>query len=134
MLRPCRSARLQDALLAKHREHSIQGLRVAPRNALLSTTKAQESIHDLLVQSFYVEVFVLQPPAEISDCDDLPSNRMVSIALFGNSGRIGVKVFAQRTLAKSFNRTWEREELVDHSSRLSGGCQNYAVGSSLKYP
>jgi hypothetical protein len=69
----------------------------------LSTTEAQESIQDLVVQSLNRNLFVLQPAAEISDGDDLPSNRVVSIALFGDSGCIGVKVFAQRALAKPFN-------------------------------
>src|SRR5438270_5438413 len=34
----------------------------------------------------------------------LLSDRVVSIALFGYSDRIGVEVFTQRPLAKSFNR------------------------------
>jgi hypothetical protein len=38
-----------------------------------------------MVQSLNLDVFVLQPPAEIGDGDDLPSDRVVSIALFGDS-------------------------------------------------
>jgi len=79
-------------------------------------------------------VFVLQPAAEIGDGDDLPSDRVVGIALFGDSGRVGVEVFAQRTLAKPFNGAWESEELVNHPSRVSGDCQNYAASSLLKCP
>jgi hypothetical protein len=134
ILRTCRSARLHNAFLAKHREHPIQRFRVAAPKTLLSTTMPQESIYNLMVQGPNWNLFVLQPAAEIGDGDDLPSYRKVRIALFGDSGRIGVEVFAQRTLAKSFNCTWEREELVDHPSRVSGGCQNYAAASSLKCP
>jgi hypothetical protein len=65
----------------------------------LPTTKPQESIHDLIVQTFYLDVFVLQPTAEIGDGDDLPSDRVMSIALFGDSGRVGVEVFARRGFA-----------------------------------
>ena len=67
-------------------------------------------------------MFVLQPTAEIGNGDDLPSDRVVSIALFGNSSRVGVEVFAQRTLAKPFNGAWESEELVYHPSRVTSGC------------
>ena len=88
----------------------------------------------MLVQSFNRDVFVLHPPAEIGDGDDLPSDRMVSIALFGDSSRVGVEVFAQRTLAKPFNGAWESEELVYHPSRVTSGCQNYAAPTSLKCP
>jgi hypothetical protein len=84
----------------------------------LSTPKAQESVHDLLVQGLYLDVFALQPPAEIGDGDDLPTDRVRSIALFGDSGCVGVEVFAQRTLAKPFNGAWEGEELVYHPSRM----------------
>jgi len=49
-------------------------------------------------------VFLLQPPAEISDHDDLLSDRMAPIALCGHSGCVGVEVFTQRPLAQSFNR------------------------------
>jgi hypothetical protein len=95
--------RLHDAFLAKQGQHPVQCFRVAPINALLPTPKAQEPVHDLLVQRLYLDVSLPQPPAEIRDGDDLPSDRVVSIALFGDSGRIGVEVFAQRTLAKPFN-------------------------------
>ena len=88
----------------------------------------------MLVQSFNRDVFVLHPPAEIGNADDLPSDRVVSIALFGDSGRVGVEVFAQRALAKPFNGAWESEELVIHPSRVSGDCQNYAAAASLKCP
>jgi hypothetical protein len=100
----------------------------------LPTPKAQKSIHNLLVQSRNLNMFVLEPPAEIGDCDDLPPDRVMSIALFGNSGRVGVEVFAQWTLAKPFNCAWESEKLVYHPSRVSGACQNYAATSLLKSP
>lgn len=125
---------LHDAFLAKHGQHPIRRFRVAPTNALLSTPKAQESIHALVIQSVNLDVFTLQPPAEISDCDDLPSDRVVRIALFGDSGRVGVEVFAQWTLAKPFNGAWESEKLVYHPSRVSGAYQNYAAAPLLKYP
>jgi hypothetical protein len=50
---------------------------------MLSTTKPQKSIHNLVVQSLDIDVFTLQPSAEISDCDDLPPDRVVRVALFG---------------------------------------------------
>ena len=49
-------------------------------------------------------MFLLQPPAEIGNYDDLLSDGVVSVALFGNSGRIGIEVFTQRPLAEPFNR------------------------------
>jgi hypothetical protein len=103
VVRDWRLTRLHDAFLAKQGQHPIQCFRVAPTKVLLPTPKAQESVHDLLVHRLYLDVFVLQPPAEIGDGDDLPSDRVVSIALFGDGGRVGVAVFAQRTLAQSFN-------------------------------
>ena len=103
VVRGWRLRRLDDAFLAKHGQHPIQRFRIAPTNALLSTPKTQKSIHDLVVQSLNLDVIVLQPPAEISDCDDLPPDRVMRIALFSNSGRIGIEVFAQWTLAKPFN-------------------------------
>ena len=120
--------------LAKHGQHPIQCFRVAPTNALLSTTKAQESVHDLAVQSLNLDAFVLQPPAEIGDGDDLPPDRVMSIALFGDSGRVGVEVFAQRTLAKPFNGAWESEELIYHPSRVPVDVKNYAAPASLRCP
>jgi hypothetical protein len=79
---------------------------------------SKESINGLVVQSPNRNLFVLQPAAEISDGDDLPPDRVVCIALFGDSGCIRVEVFAQRTLAKPFNRAGEREEFVYHPSRV----------------
>jgi hypothetical protein len=79
---------------------------------------SQESINDLVVQSPNRNLFVLQPAAEIGDGDDLPSDRVVRIALFGDSGCVCFEVFAQRALAKPFNRAWEGEEFVYHPSRV----------------
>ena len=71
---------------------------------MLPTAKSQKSIHNLAVQSLDSNLFLLQPPAEVGDYDDLLSDRVVTIALFGYSGRIGVEVFTQRPLAEPFNR------------------------------
>ena len=71
---------------------------------MLPTAKSQESIHNLTVQGLDLEVFVFQPAAEIGNDYDLLSDRVVSIALYGNSGRVGIEVVAQRPLAKSLNR------------------------------
>ena len=118
-----RRTRIHNAFLAKQGKHPIQRFRVAATNRLLSVTMAQESIHHLVVQSLNRNLFVLQPAAEIGDDDDLPSDRVVSVALFGDKVRVGVEVFAQRTLAKPFNSAWESEELIYHPSRVSGVCQ-----------
>ena len=88
----------------------------------------------MLVQSFNRDMFVLHPAAEIGNGDDLPADRVLSIALLGNSSRVRVEVFAQRTLAKPLNGTWESKEFVYHPSRVTSGCQNYAAPMSLKCP
>ena len=72
----------------------------------------------MVVQSPDRDLFVLQPAAEIGDSDDLPSDRVVRIALFSDRGCIRVEVFAQRALAKPLNRGWEGEEFVYHPSRV----------------
>ena len=64
----------------------------------------QKSIHNLAVQSLDINVLLLQPPAEIGNYDDLLSDGVLSVALIGYAGRIGVEVFTQRPLAKSLNR------------------------------
>ena len=84
----------------------------------MSAAISQESINDLVVQSPNRNLFVLQPAAEIGDGDDLTSDRVVRITLFGDSSCVLVEVFAQRALAKPFNRTWEGEEFVYHPSRV----------------
>ena len=94
---------LHNAYLAKHGQQSLQGLRIAPANPLLPAAKAQKSIHGLAVQSLDINLFLLQPSAEIGDYDNLLSERVVCIALFGYPGRIRVKVFTQRPLAEPFN-------------------------------
>jgi hypothetical protein len=81
-------------------------------------TKVQEPAHHPIVQSLDLDVFVLQPPAEIGDGDDLPADRLVSIALFGDSGRVGVEVFAQRALAKTLNGARESEKLAYHPFKV----------------
>jgi len=93
-----------DAFLAEHDQQSLQRFRLASADPLLPTTKSQESIHNLAMQSLNIDVFLFQPAAEISNYYNLLPDRVVSIALFGNSGRIGIEVFTQRPLAKSFNR------------------------------
>jgi hypothetical protein len=91
--------------LAKHGQQSLQGLGIASANPLLPTAKAQKSIHNFAVQSPDRDVFLLQPPAEIGDYDDLLPDGVVSVTLIGYDGRICVEVFTQRPLAQSFNRT-----------------------------
>ena len=83
-----------DACLAKHVQHSCQCFRIASANPLLATTKSQKLIYNLAVQRMDRDVFVLQPPAEISNYDDLPPDRVVSVALFSDCGRIRVEVFS----------------------------------------
>ena len=95
---------LHNAYLAKQGQQPLQRFRIASANPLLPTAKAQKSIHNLAVQNLHINLFLLQPPAEIGDYDDLLSDRVGSIALFGYSGRIGVEVATQRPLAQSFNR------------------------------
>jgi hypothetical protein len=97
-------ARLHNAFLAKHGQQSPQGFRIASANSLLLTAKSQESIHNLAIQSLDINLFLLQPPAEIGDYDDLLSDRVAPIALCGDSGRVGVEVSTQRPLAEPFNR------------------------------
>jgi hypothetical protein len=70
----------------------------------LPAARSQESIHNLAVQGLDIDVFLFQPAAEIGNDYDLLPDRVVSIALFGNSHRIGIEVFIQRPLAKPFNR------------------------------
>jgi hypothetical protein len=96
--------RLHNACFAKHGQQPPQRFRIASANPLLSTAKAQKSIHSFAVQMPGSKPLLLQPTAEIGDYDNLLSDRVVTIALFGHSGCIGVQVFAQRPLAQSFNR------------------------------
>ena len=95
--------RLHNAYLAKHGQQSLQGFRIASTNPLLPTAKAQKSAHNLAVQRVDINVFLLQPPAEIGDYDNLLSDRVVTIALFGYTGRISVEVFIQRPLTEPFD-------------------------------
>ena len=96
---------LHCAFIAKQGQHSVQRLRIAPTKALLATTKPQKSIHDPTVQITKLDMLVSQPATEIGDCYDLPSDRVACVALFGDSGCIGIEVSTQRPLAKAFNRT-----------------------------
>jgi hypothetical protein len=93
-----------NAFLAKHGQQSRQ-FRLASADPLLPTAKSQVSIHNLAVQCLDIDVFLCQPAAEIGNYYDLLSDRVVSIALFGNSDCIGIEVFIQRPLAQPFNRT-----------------------------
>lgn len=65
----------------------------------------QKSIYSVAVQRLDSNVFLLHPPAEIGDYDDLVSDGVVPVSLCGHNGRIGVEVFTQRPLAEPFNRT-----------------------------
>ena len=96
---------LHCSLLAKQGQQSLKRLRIAPAKALLPTTRPQKSIHNPAVQITKLDMFVSQPPTEIGDCYDLPSDRVARVALFGDRGCIGIEVFTQRPLAKAFNRT-----------------------------
>ena len=95
---------LHDAYLAKHGQQSLQGLRIASTNSLRPTAMSKKSIHNIAVQSLDINVVLLQPPAEIGNYDDLLPDGVVSVALIGYSGGIGVEVFTQRPLAEPFNR------------------------------
>ena len=95
---------LHDAYLAKHGQQPLQRPRIASANPLLPTAKAQKAFHNFAVQSLDVKMFLIQPSAEISDHGDLLLDGVVSVALIGYIGRIGVEVFTQRPLAQSFNR------------------------------
>ena len=64
----------------------------------------QKSIHHLAVQSLNINVFLLQPPAEIGNYDDLLSDGVVTVTLISYSGGISIEMFNQRLLAQSFNR------------------------------
>lgn len=92
-----------DALLAKHGQQSLQRFRFASADPLLPTAKPQVSLHNVAVQVPGIDMFLYQPAAEIGNYYDLLSDGVESIALFGNSGRISIEVFAQRPLAQSFN-------------------------------
>ena len=94
---------LHCALIAKQGQHSLQRFRIAPTEALPPTTKPQKSTHNPAIQIMKFDMFVSQPPAEIGDCYDLPSDRVARVALFGDSGCVGIEVFTQRPLAKSFD-------------------------------
>ena len=96
---------LHCALIAKQGQHSLQRFRIASAKALLPKTRPQKSIHDPAVQITKLDMFVSEPPTEIGDCYDLPSDRVARITLFCDRGCIGIEVFTQRPLAKAFNRT-----------------------------
>lgn len=98
-------ALFHDASLAEHGQQSRQCLRIASAGSLLPTAKSQKSIQNFAVHGLDIDVLLFQPPAEVGDGYDLLSDRVVSIALFGNSDCIGIEVFTQRPLAKSLNRT-----------------------------
>jgi hypothetical protein len=95
---------LAPSLGATNSQQSLQRFRIASANPLLPAAKAQKSIHNLAFQSLDINLFLLQPPAEIGDYDNLLSDRVVPIALCCDSGRVGVEVFTQRPLTEPFNR------------------------------
>jgi len=65
---------------------------------------SKKSFHNIVVRGLNINVLLLQPPAEIGNYDDLLPDGVVSVALIGYSGGIGVEVFTQRPLAEPFNR------------------------------
>jgi hypothetical protein len=81
------------ALLAKQGQQALQCFRIAPAKALLPTTRPKKSIHDPAVQLTNLDMFVSQPPTEIGDCYNLPSDRVARVALFGDRGCISIEVF-----------------------------------------
>jgi len=89
--------------LAKPSQQSLQRFRIASADSLLPASESQKSIHYLAVQITDIDMFLLKPSAEIGDYDDLLSDRVAPVALFGHTGSIGVEVFTQRPLAQSFN-------------------------------
>jgi hypothetical protein len=95
--------RFHEAFLAKHGQQSLQSFRIAPTQPQLATAKTQKSIRNLAIQSLDRNLFLLQPPAEVRDYDDLLSDRVAPIALCGHCVCIGVEVFTQRPLAEPFN-------------------------------
>ena len=95
---------LHYALIAKQGQQSLQCFRIAPTKALLPTTRPEKSTHDPAVQITNLDMFVSQPPTEISNRHDLPSDRVARVALFGDRSCISIEVFTQRPLAKAFNR------------------------------
>jgi hypothetical protein len=102
---PPERAFLHCSFLAKQGQQSLPRFRIAPAKALLPPTRLQKSIHDPAIQITKLDMFESQPPTEIGDCYDLPSDRVARVALFGDRGCIGIEVFTQRPLAKAFNRT-----------------------------
>ena len=60
-------ALFHDAFLAEHGQQSLQSFQLASANPLLLTTKSQESIHNLAIQSLNIDVFLFQPAAEIGN-------------------------------------------------------------------
>src|ERR1017187_9499912 len=83
---------LHNAYLTKHGQQPRHCFRIASAYPLLPTAKAQKSIHNLAVQSLGSNPFLLQPPAEIGDYDDLLSDRVAPIALCGYSGCVGASL------------------------------------------
>jgi hypothetical protein len=53
----------------------LQRFRIASAKALLPTTRPQKSIHDPDRPNHEADMFVSEPPTEIGDCYDLPSDQ-----------------------------------------------------------
>jgi len=81
-----------NARLAKHEQQSTQCFPIASADPMLPASKLQEPIHDRVVQIEQCKTFLFKPSAEIGDYDDLLSDRVVSIALLGNTGCISVEI------------------------------------------
>ena len=75
--------RLHNALLAKHGQQSFKRFWIASAAPLLPLAKSQKSIHNVVVQTPDSNMFLFKPSAEIGDYDDLLSDRLPFIALFG---------------------------------------------------
>jgi hypothetical protein len=121
-------------LLAKHGQQSLQGLRIASANPQRPTAMSQEPIHNLAVQSLDINVFLLQPTAEIGNSDDLLSDGVVSVALIGYSGGIASRY--------SLRGPWRSRSIVLERVKswfiTLPGCQagspNYAASPRFKCP
>jgi hypothetical protein len=96
---------LHDAFFAKHGQQSSQRFRIASADSVLPAPKLQETIHHHAVQIADLNLFLLKPPAEIGDYDDLSSDRVASVTLVRQTGCKCIEIFVQRSLAEPFYRS-----------------------------
>ena len=82
--------------LTKHGQQSPQRFRIASADPMLSASDLQEPIHHPAIHIVDFQMFLPKPSAKIGDYDDLLSDRVVSIALLGHTGRVRIEIFIQR--------------------------------------